>query len=283
MYICNRCGCSAMAEIKKNLVCLNCGNEQKKALSRKRSGCVPNTHQHNVQTVKTVGAKASSATAPRMKTPKPAVPRERRKKQKSPLAKVITAIVTVLILVNIVLPLIFGVVSEVIETVSYELEPEITFGEQIDWDLPEDGYDPEGYQQAEDMPWYWITATGKLEFDDYYYFDEGNTETDLVLPSELNGYQVSVIAYDGFLFCEGIRSVTVPDSVKIIETDAFYGCEDLEEIWLPDSITHIYYDAVYSCDDLEAIYYAGTEAQWEEIYIEDPNDALQELVVFLGE
>ena len=94
---------------------------------------------------------------------------------------------------------------------------------------------------------------------------------------------MSKIGYDAFLFCEGIETITVPDSVKVIETDAFYGCEDLREIWLPDSITHIYYDAVYDCPDLEAIYYAGTAEQWDAIYIEDPNEQLNQYVVFLAE
>ena len=32
MYICNRCGCSAMAEIGKKLTCLNCGNELRESI-----------------------------------------------------------------------------------------------------------------------------------------------------------------------------------------------------------------------------------------------------------
>lgn len=281
MYICNRCGCSAMAEIGKKLTCLNCGNEQPKALSRKRSSCVPNTPRHNSQTVKHVDAKASAAAPVRPASQRPAA--TPRKPAKKPLPKVLLWIFIAILLINIIPVVLYGVVSEVTQPVSSEESWDLPEMEEIEFDWEEEEYEPDEFRYIEQTPWYYINAEGTMLFDDYTYFAEGNRERDLYLPDVLLDFQVSKIGYDAFLFCEGIETITVPDSVKVIETDAFYGCEDLREIWLPDSITHIYYDAVYDCPDLEAIYYAGTAEQWDAIYIEDPNEQLNQYVVFLTE
>ena len=288
MYICNRCGCSAMAEIGKKLTCLNCGNEQPKALSRKRESCAPNTVRHNAQTAKNVGA--SPGQAPKTTASSKAQPVQQKKaapKWKKPLGLLVAVLIGFALLFNVILPAIFGVISEVTDIFGsgaeqvegLSLPEEMTAFEE---DLYAD-YEPDEYRYIEETPWYYINAEGTLLFDDYTYFDEGNRERDLYLPDLLLDFPVSRIGYDAFLFCEGIETVTIPDSVTVIETDAFYGCEDLREIWLPASITHIYYDAVYDCPDLEAIYYAGTAEQWDAIYIEEPNDQLWACVVFQDE
>ena len=104
MYICNRCGCSAMAEIGKKLICLNCGNEQPKALSRKRDSCIPNTPRHNQQTVKHVGVSPRQAPKPASPKPRPAWRQAAGPKSKKPLKTVISVIVGIAVLFNVVLP-----------------------------------------------------------------------------------------------------------------------------------------------------------------------------------
>lgn len=277
MYICNRCGCTAMSQFGKKLVCLNCGNEQAKALSRKRESCAPNAAQHNASTVKHIDAAPSAVTRPakpkKVQKLRP-VPFERPKRKK-PLATALGVVIGVVVLLNVVLPLIFGLISNLsFDSGADYVEPEYDFSEYEDYDWPD-------YLYVADAPWYGISEDGVLSFDEYIYLEEGNTEMNLILPSELNDYQVSAIGYDGFLFCEQIESVVIPDSVKKIETDAFWGCDNLKTIWLPDSITHIYYDSIYNCDSLEAVYYQGTQEQWDAIYVEEENEQLLDCLVIL--
>lgn len=62
MYTCNRCHCSAMMDMGKTLICINCGNEQSKALSRK--GGHSEKHSHAMPDAKRVEIR-DARTAPR--------------------------------------------------------------------------------------------------------------------------------------------------------------------------------------------------------------------------
>ena len=62
-------------------------------------------------------------------------------------------------------------------------------------------------------------------------FDYDNPEfVDLVIPSEIDGYPVTEIAKSAFKNCDGITSITIPDSVTTIGEEAFVGCPYLQFI-----------------------------------------------------
>ena len=74
------------------------------------------------------------------------------------------------------------------------------------------------------------------------------TDTDIVIPSEYEGYPVVTIGgaqimtgggLTGPLNSERIKSVTLPDSIVKIEPSAFVGCSSLEKIHIPSGVTSI--------------------------------------------
>ena len=87
------------------------------------------------------------------------------------------------------------------------------------------------------------------EFGDYEYqvLDDGTAEitgyigndTELIIPSEINGYKVTSIGYSAFSIDLWITAVTIPNSVTDIGDSAFYGCENLKNIIIPKSVTSI--------------------------------------------
>lgn len=69
------------------------------------------------------------------------------------------------------------------------------------------------------------------------------TATDITLPSEIDGYEVTMIAPEAFLgevseSAENLRSVTIPNTVQIISGEAFH-CRNLEKISIPNSVERI--------------------------------------------
>ena len=81
----------------------------------------------------------------------------------------------------------------------------------------------------------------------------GKTQSDIVIPSEINGIPVTSIDHQAFSDCTNLTSVTIPDSVSSIGPFAFYGCTGLTSVTIPDSVTSIG-DGVFSgCTCLTAI------------------------------
>lgn len=72
----------------------------------------------------------------------------------------------------------------------------------------------------------------------------GNSET-LVIPETMGGRAVTTIGESCFYGCNGLKSVTIPDSVVRIESWAFSCCEELEHIYIPESVNFIGPDALY--------------------------------------
>ncbi|MCD8025420.1 MAG: leucine-rich repeat protein [Clostridiales bacterium] len=82
------------------------------------------------------------------------------------------------------------------------------------------------------------------------------------------------INYSAFSGCDSLTSITIPDSVSNIGNSAFSSCTSLASITIPDSVTSIIRYAFYNCSSLSDIYYAGSEAEWNEISIGDYNTCL---------
>ena len=75
----------------------------------------------------------------------------------------------------------------------------------------------------------------------------------LIIPSEINGKQVTGIGGQAFEGCTGLENITIPDSVTEIGLEAFSGCTSLTNITIPDSVTEIGSSAFSGCTSLTAI------------------------------
>ena len=86
--------------------------------------------------------------------------------------------------------------------------------------------------QAEDLPLhtsgayqYVLLEDGTVKIADY----SGDAEA-LEIPSELDEYTVTALGGRAFSYCEGLASVTIPDSVTVIDGNPFSNCQRLTEI-----------------------------------------------------
>ena len=82
--------------------------------------------------------------------------------------------------------------------------------------------------------------------------DYMGNDTVLVVPREIDGYSVSIIARKAFLSVAEIvketkedvppllKKVTLPETVTVIEAEAFYGQGALEEINIPTKKVYLY-------------------------------------------
>ncbi len=77
--------------------------------------------------------------------------------------------------------------------------------------------------------------------------------TDIIIPSEINGYPVTTIGERAFISCYNLESIEIPDSVITIGKYAFAACESLKSIKIPDSVTTIGEEAFGECSSLENI------------------------------
>ena len=92
------------------------------------------------------------------------------------------------------------------------------------------------------------------------------SETDIVIPSQINGKTVSAIgnvigttgAFEG---CTNITAVVIPEGVTEIQDNAFYGCTSLETVTIPSSVTLLRNCAFCDCPNLRAVYFKGDAPQ----------------------
>ena len=59
--------------------------------------------------------------------------------------------------------------------------------------------------------------------------------------------------YSAFGSCDGLTSVTIPNSVTIIEDDAFSGCRSLTSVTIPSSVTTMGTNVFRFCENLEHV------------------------------
>lgn len=104
-----------------------------------------------------------------------------------------------------------------------------------------------------------VTPTDASLFE---YVMEGNTwcitgytgtDTDVVIPYEINGISVTSIGSWAFWSNTALSSVTIPNSVTTIATGAFRGCSNLKSVTIPDSVISIGNDAFMDCESLKSI------------------------------
>lgn len=93
--------------------------------------------------------------------------------------------------------------------------------------------------------------------------------TDIKLPSDV-GYFGSWM----FCYCTSMTSIRLPENITEIGAGMFQGCSGLTSIEIPASISQIGMFAFESCTGLTDVYFADSEAKWNNIEIRDNNDAL---------
>lgn len=102
----------------------------------------------------------------------------------------------------------------------------------------------------------WETSPGS-EYNGFDIITYNEINADVVIPEQVtyNGVTYTVIAIDSYCFniCEGIESVTIPETVKSIGSFAFKGCVKLKSLAIPKSIEHIGTNPILSCPDIDKI------------------------------
>ena len=101
--------------------------------------------------------------------------------------------------------------------------------------------------------------------DDFDYFIRENDniairylgdEASVIVPSEIDGYAVTELSGEAFIYKENLMDITIPNSVNYIDSYAFTGSDNLKDI-----------------------YYGGTEKQWKEATVYFDADALKNITV----
>lgn len=92
---------------------------------------------------------------------------------------------------------------------------------------------------------YRILENGTAEITGY-----NGTAEDLVIPSKIDGYEVTSIGEQAFLVNNYIIRVTMPDTVTNIGGQAFYLCENINKVKLSKNLKTIQNTAFYGCVSL---------------------------------
>ena len=121
------------------------------------------------------------------------------------------------------------------------------------------------------------------------------TETEVVLDT-YGGLPVTAIADEAFRGCTQMTAITIPTTVTRIGQGAFWGCSGLTTVAIPQGVTELALQLFSDCTSLtsltlprsltrirvEALYntrlmeinFAGTEAQWAAVTVEEANAEL---------
>lgn len=94
------------------------------------------------------------------------------------------------------------------------------------------------------------------------------TDTDILIPSDIDGYSVSEIGSKAFASCKQITSLIIPNTVKTIGTRAFYGCMGLTEMHIPSSVTNIGTQIFYKASNLSTVYYDSSYADKDNPFLD---------------
>ncbi len=101
----------------------------------------------------------------------------------------------------------------------------------------------------------------------YTINEDGNSVTisqyngnggDVVIPSEIDGKNVTGIGVAAFRECRNLTNVTIPDRVTSIGSGAFLGCNNLKSITIPDSVTSIESFVFSECSSLTSVTIPGS-------------------------
>ena len=93
--------------------------------------------------------------------------------------------------------------------------------------------------------------------NNYGDWECGSYSGDVTIPETVTyegmTYSVKSIDFTAFANCDGLTSVSIPNSVTSIGNDAFYGCTDLTSINIPNSVIIIDGNTFRDCSSLKSI------------------------------
>ncbi|MGN0460175.1 MAG: leucine-rich repeat protein [Ruminococcus sp.] len=95
---------------------------------------------------------------------------------------------------------------------------------------------------------YSLLEDGTAQIDKYT-----GTETDLTIPTDLDGNKITQIGGYSFENCKSIVSLTIPKGITTIGENAFRFCENIETVSLPDGLTTINNGAFSYCESLNNV------------------------------
>ena len=93
---------------------------------------------------------------------------------------------------------------------------------------------------------------------------------------------VTEIDKAAFQECISLESIVIPEGIAQISERTFNWCKSLESITIPATVTSIGFESFNGCEALTTINYAGTEALWDEIFIDDKNECLGKATIKYG-
>jgi len=102
----------------------------------------------------------------------------------------------------------------------------------------------------------------------YEAFSYCSKISEIALPETLTEIQSNA-----FSFCNNLQIVQIPQGITVINSWVFES-ENLEKIYLPFGLQLIDNYAFSSCINLTDVYFAGSEAEWNQIEIKENNEAL---------
>ena len=70
-----------------------------------------------------------------------------------------------------------------------------------------------------------------------------------------------------------VSELIIPEGIETLETGSFSDCARLETVYIPKSIRIIRSGAFERCNSIKDVYYAGTEDEWNSIYIYNSNNS----------
>ncbi len=92
-----------------------------------------------------------------------------------------------------------------------------------------------------------IIVIGEATPESDFEFDENTgtitkyigTDTEVIIPSTINGINVKALGKEAFYECSGLKSVTIPEGITSIGESTFDRCMNLASVTIPDSVTSI--------------------------------------------
>ena len=116
----------------------------------------------------------------------------------------------------------------------------------------------------------------EIEAMAFSMYDSGS----YMLKNIVMGKNVAIIGAEAFSFNFKIEKIELSESVTTIESGALSYCRNLKNVSIPESIAIIENGVFNGCENLTDVYYAGSEAQWNTIYIDNGlNDPLFEATI----
>lgn len=103
--------------------------------------------------------------------------------------------------------------------------------------------------------------------------DYSGTESALVTPTEIEGYEISELGYSVYSLNIYIREVKITSNIHYIRACAFWYCSYLEKVYIPSSVTSIEPYAFHGCKNLKEVYYEGSAEDFLKMF-EDSLDNL---------